>query len=342
MFKEKMLNKIYDIVLYNYSIKKSVFQILKSNLIVKNPVYNFIYKKEMQNKIEKYAENPFRVIIENTNGCNANCVFCPHKKMQRTIGFMNYSLFKKIVDECSSVGIDYITIYGFGEPLIDPEFSEKVKYAKSKGIKRVTTNTNGYFLNEERVKEIVEAGLDEIYISIDAATEATYNKIRTNLEFKMVENNIKDLLKLKQKNRLSKPLVILSYVESKLNEQETKKFISKWKNIADNISISRIHNWTGDIYHDRINNTRRRKDPCRLIWTEMVISWDGRVPLCCNDYDNRIILGDIKTDSIKKIWSEGKIKKIRNYHKNEEFNKVSICKNCEYNYHDKSNWWVSK
>ena len=85
-----------------------------------------------------------------------------------------------------------------------------------------------------------------------------------------------------------------------------------------------------------------KKDPCRLLWTEMVISWDGRVSLCCNDYENKAVLGDIKTQSIKEIWSGERLNSIRNFHKKRKFDRIGICKNCEYNYHDKSNWWVSK
>ncbi|MDY6895963.1 MAG: SPASM domain-containing protein, partial [Thermotogota bacterium] len=84
------------------------------------------------------------------------------------------------------------------------------------------------------------------------------------------------------------------------------------------------------------------KDPCRLLWTDMVINWNGDVPLCCNDYERGVCLGNIKESSIKDIWGGLKLQNMREFHEKREFNKIKICNNCEYNYHDKSNWWTSK
>ena len=140
----------------------------------------------------------------------------------------------------------------------------------------------------------------------------------------------------------NKPEIILSFVESDINYNETNRFISKWKNKVDHISISQIHNWTGEIHHSNSNYIYRQKDPCRLLWTDMVISWDGSIPLCCNDYENKIILGNIKENKIEDVWNSKSLRKIRTLHKKKLFQDILLCKDCEYNYHDKSNWWVSK
>lgn len=342
MIKEWFLNEIYDALIYNYTLKRKAFSLLRSKFIITNPLYNYFYEKEIQNKMEKYREVPFRGIVENTNVCNAHCTFCPHKAMTRPVGIMSQSLFEKIIDEFKFLNVKYVSICGFGEPLLDPSFSEKLSYAKSKGIERVTTNTNLGFLNEKIARKIVEVEMDEIYVSIDAATDETYRKLRPNLNFKLVEDNIYILLKIRKASHKVKPTVILSYVESDVNRHETEKFTSKWDRLVDGISISQIHNWTGDVNHGGVSETFRRRDPCRLLWTDMVISWDGLVPLCCLDYENKIVLGDVKKNSIKEIWNYKKLAAIRNYHRNREFERISLCKNCEYNYHDKAPWWISK
>ena len=118
--------------------------------------------------------------------------------------------------------------------------------------------------------------------------------------------------------------------------------MSKWKNKVDGISVSIIHNWTGNISSEQKPDKKFRRDPCRLLWTDMVISFNGDVPLCCNDFENAVILGNIKNDSIKEIWSGATLNRIREQHKSLEFDKTPICKNCEYNYHFKSPWWVGK
>jgi len=337
----KLMDKIYDLVLYNYRVKKIAFKILSSKF-ANNPMYNFFYDRRVKKRMKLFESLPFRVMIENTNICDADCVFCPHKIMKRKQGIMKNSLFKKIVDECSQLGIDYFTIYGFGEPLLDSNFFKKIKYAKSMGLKRVTTNTNAHHFTKEKIRQLLNSGLDEIYISVDAASEKIYKKLRPNLNFDKVENNIIKLIEMRNQSETKKPKIILSYVESGINKNETSDFINKWKNVVDEISISQIHNWTGDINHGRKSGFLRRKDPCRLIWTDMVISWDGKVPLCCNDYENKIIMGDVNVQPIKDIWKGKKLSVLRDFHKKKKFGKIEICKSCEYNYHDKSNWWVSK
>lgn len=291
--------------------------------------------------MKQFSGVPFRVMVENSNICNLSCTFCPHKVMKRRQGIMNDCLFERILDQCKSFGVDYVTIYGFGEPLLDPSFCRKVDLAKKRGLGRVTTNTNGSLLNAEVAENLIRSGLDEIYISIDANTPETYQKVRGSSRFSVVEKNVRLLLRKRSAIGRKNPTVTLSYVESELNKHETQDFVSKWRNMVDCISISKIHNWTGDIPIESSTGYRMR-DPCRLLWTDMVINWDGTVPLCCNDYNNSMKFGDLKHDSLEAIWSGEKMKAIRELHKEKRFNEIPTCRNCTYNYHDKSPWWVSK
>ena len=337
-----MLNDfIYDSILYCRPIKKAVVFTLKQPLVVRNPLYSFFYQKMMQKKMALFKDKPHRVMVENTNICNADCVFCPHEKMKRKTGVMAMELFKKIIDECANMGIGYVTIYGFGEPLLDNKFIERVKYAKEVGLSRVTTNTNAAFLTKDKAKTIIEAGLDEIYISFDAATKETYKKIRPNLNFEEVTKNIINLIKEKKKLQSKKPLIFLSFVESEINSNEVGPYEKKWKGLVDGISFSIAHNWTGEVNFGRAESLTLR-DPCRLLWTDMVVSFDGKVPLCCNDYENKVILGDINHQSIKEIWGGEKLKKIREKHLKRQFQDIAICSLCQYNYHYKSPWWIEK
>lgn len=333
---------IYNFVVYNRGVKKLATAILRTNWIVKSPLYNYFYRRKMQQRMAAHQRVPFRVMVENTNVCNSKCVFCPHPIMQRRQGFMSRELFEKVARECRDLNIDYFTIYGFGEPLIDPDFVARVKFAKSLGLKRVTTNTNAELLSEEKSRQLIAAGLDEIYISFDAASAPTYQKVRPTLSFDKIERNIKNLMAIRKKSGKTKPEVILSFVESDANKQEVKEFIAKWKDIVDNISISIIHNWTGKIETGSVNSGRWRRDPCRLLWTDMVISWNGDVPLCCNDYENKLILGSINKNSISEIWGGEILSVVRRDHLAGTFNGNPVCDRCEYNFHYKSPWWVGK
>lgn len=337
----KISEVVYNHIIYNYRFKKAAGWLLDNPLLNKNPLYLHYYNRLLTKKMAKYRNIPFRVMIENTNICNANCVFCPHKIMKRKTGIMSMNLFKKIIDECKQIGVNYVTVYGFGEPLLDKSFFERVRYCKSQGISRVTTNTNAMYLDKNKIKEIFTSGLDEIYISFDAATKQTYQKIRPGLDFLTVENNINFLINEKKRRRTTKPEIVLSFVESPFNSFETQIYLDKWRGKADRISISFIHNWTGDVTN-KIRRVASKRDPCRLLWTDMVVSVNGDVPLCCNDYENKEILGNIKKQTIREIWGGKRLAGIRNLHRLGQFSQTGICARCTYNFHSKSPWWVGK
>ncbi|MFH1888555.1 MAG: radical SAM protein [Candidatus Omnitrophota bacterium] len=337
-----MVNEvIYNTVLYNYKVKRVAGFLLRSRFLTGNPIYRFLYGRATRRKMRAFEKVPFRVMLENTNLCEAYCAFCPHKDMKRQAGVMDFGLTRKIIDECRDLSIDHVTIYGFGEPLLDRDFFRRVEYAKRKGIKRVTTNTNAAFLDEGKNGSLIASGINEVYISFDAFTEGTYKKIRPNLDFDKVKQNILDLIDRRNKNEKNSPLIVLSFVENDINKNEVQSYINYWKGKADYVSVSLAHNWTGDMPGCPVADGSFR-DPCRLLWTDMFILYNGDVALCCNDFDGRIIIGNVKERSIRDIWSGERLGGIRREHIRRNFGAVNVCKDCNYNYHYKSNWWVSK
>src|SRR6476619_8029501 len=91
---------------------------------------------------------PEIVQIESTNICNAKCVFCPRDEMHRRQGVMSLELFKKIVDECAELGITHVRVHNYGEAFLDRHLTEKVRYAKQKGIREVGMISNGSLITE--------------------------------------------------------------------------------------------------------------------------------------------------------------------------------------------------
>src|ERR671938_83695 len=103
---------------------------------------------------------PEIVQIESTNICNAKCVFCPRDEMHRRQGVMSFDLFRKIVDECAELGITHVRVHNYGEPFLDRHLTEKVRYAKQKGIKEVGMISNGSLITENVARAMIDAGLD--------------------------------------------------------------------------------------------------------------------------------------------------------------------------------------
>jgi Radical SAM superfamily/Iron-sulfur cluster-binding domain len=276
---------------------------------------------------------PEIVQIESTNICNAKCVFCPRDEMHRTQGVMSMELFRKIVDECAELGITHVRVHNYGEPFMDRTLVEKVRYAKQKGIKEVGMISNGSLITENVARGIIEAGLDAINISVDASGRDVFESTRLGLNYDKVIANIERIVRIRKELGRTRPKLILSFVRQN-NSADEQAFIEHWKRIADKIHITDLHNWAGTLNKESDVNY-----PCYRPWLTFTVLWDGRVSLCCADFDGRNVLGDLTTSTIQDVWNAPAYLAARRMHL--KSGGPDICRSCDLPSKD-SPLWVTK
>ncbi len=276
---------------------------------------------------------PEIVQIESTNICNARCVFCPRDEMHRKQGVMDDALFRKVVDECAALGIRHVRLHNFGEPFVDRGLAGKVAYAKQKGIAEVGVISNGSLIDEQVARAVVEAGLDAINISVDASGREVFERTRVGLKYDRVIANIERLIRIRGELGRTHPKLILSFVRQGDGEDE-RAFIERWRRVADKIHITDIHNWAGTLGRD--SDVRY---PCYRQWLTFTVLWDGRVSLCCADFDGKVTLGDLRTSSIRDIWDSEPYRAVRREHL--ETGGPDICRACDLPRKD-SPLWIGK
>ncbi len=307
----------------------------------------FVVKTFLERKSNKINDNlnifPPKLILESTNICNAACTMCLYPKMIRRKGMMSFELFKKIIDEYStSTATRRVQMNNIGEPLLDPLLIEKIKYAKEKGVVQVFCFSNGSLLNKKTSEDLIDSGLDYLIISLDGTNRESYEKIRINLKFNEVIENVRNFLIIREKKRANKPKIELHVTISDENRLEEKKFVKKMRGLADYVSIAHAHNWAGqrEIKNADVIQKSNKTDlaPCTNLWSELTILWDGRVALCCLDYEGKLILGDINEESLKNIWNGKRIQAIRQSQLKSQFNQ-DLCKTCSE--HRWSSWWLN-
>ena len=289
--------------------------------------------------LKKRLDFPSMVQIEITNACNAQCLMCPHDKLTRKIGSIDANLYKKIIDESAENQIRVKTILPnhFGEPLINPHLYDYIKYAKEKVPKsEICIFTNGSLLNKENAIKIIESGLDVISISFDGFSKNTYERIRGNLNFDEVNTNITRLLDLKKKMKKKTPRIELAYVEIEENKRETEEFINRWESLVDNVNIGVFCNWGGMVPGKEVAKKNKasalnpKRSPCTRLWSHLLIFRNGDVPLCCQDFDGKNLLGNVATSSIREIWNGEVLNRYRDLHIKGKFNEIHICKECNF------------
>ena len=112
---------------------------------------------------------------------------------------MSFDLYQKIIDEGEKYRLPSVKLQYLGEPLLHPEVDKQIRYAKDAGILDVIFNTNATLLTEEKSYEILEAGIDAIFFSVDSADPRTFNEIRIGADYEKVVANIHQFLEIKEK-----------------------------------------------------------------------------------------------------------------------------------------------
>lgn len=287
-----------------------------------------MYKNYINKKLKDFKLSDLMVSIEPSNICNAKCIMCPYQKMTRKKEIMSIDFFKKIVDNCLGYGIKNFNLNFYNEPFLDPFIFERIKYLKSKGV-RAQLFSNSSIVDSEK---ILESGLDEIIFSLDALKKETYESIRKGLVFEKTINNILNLIKRKRELGLEKPKIKLNFVKQKLNEAELEEFKSFWQNRVDKIYISVDDNRNNEVPELSSEEKTLAASPCLRLWSEIIVMSNGKVPLCCRDYDGKIILGDFNFQNLKEIWESNNFKRIRQMHLDFKADKILLCKNCINSY----------
>ncbi|MFZ2448413.1 MAG: radical SAM/SPASM domain-containing protein [Syntrophobacteraceae bacterium] len=264
---------------------------------------------------------PTTVRIETTNRCNSHCVICPHQKMTRPLTTMSEELYRKIIDECSEHKLKTIHLHNFGEPLLDKDLFKRITYAKAKGISHVKIFSNGSLLNASNITALLDSGLDEIKISIDGADRLEYESIRVGLKYDVVIANIKELIAQREKRALKHPKTLVACCTT----SNRAKSMDNLKDIVDGYSFGKLHNW-GD---QNVSPAGACRKPCYRVWSTFTILADGDVCLCCLDFDGKVNLGNLATQtSISGIWNSDLYKKVRRMHKTAAQADIPICMHC--------------
>ena len=202
---------------------------------------------------------------------------------------MTFDLFRKIVDECAELGITHVRVHNYGEPFVDRQLVEKVRYAKQKGIQEVGMISNGSLITEEVARGMIEAGLDAINISVDASGKEVFESTRIGLKYDKVIANIERLVRIR--------------AELGQAAAQADPLVRPAEQLARRAGLHRAleRHRRQDSHHRPAQlgrHAQRESDvnyPCYRPWLTFTVLWDGRVSLCCADFDGRTVLGDLNT-----------------------------------------------
>lgn len=288
---------------------------------------------------------PISITFEPTTSCNLRCPECPSGKREfsRPTGMLQKDFFKSAIDDLYKE-VSYLIFYFQGEPYLNTQFLEMVKYASEKKI-YTATSTNAHYLNDANARKTVESGLDRLIISIDGTTQETYEQYRVGGSLSKVIEGAENILKWKRELKSSTPHVIFQFLVVKPNEHQ----LQEMQVLSQKIGVQELRFKTAQVYDYEQGNPlipsiskyaryRQKSDGtyaiknkmlnhCWRLWHSTVITWDGLVVPCCFDKDAQHQLGDLKNASFRQLWQGTNYSNFRSSLLRSR-NEIDICKNC--------------
>jgi MoaA/NifB/PqqE/SkfB family radical SAM enzyme len=203
---------------------------------LERPVDPRRYFESVDTQRQALAERkPVCLYLETTNRCNLLCTTCPrtYEELEPPAD-MSWELFTSIVDQVP--GLQRAVLHGVGEPMLVKGLPKMVRYLKERGT-YVLFNTNGTVLNERNGRALMEAGLDELRVSLDAATEKSYIAVRGKNYFKRILKNIRGFRDLQERAGNDRPRVSVWLTGLKETIAELPEFVR----IAATIGVKEVY-----------------------------------------------------------------------------------------------------
>jgi radical SAM protein with 4Fe4S-binding SPASM domain len=251
---------------------------------------------------------------------------------------MDYELFKKIIDQIAEFPnkLKKLALYMRGEPLLHKKLPDMISYAKKKNVSElIQVTTNGYLLSPEMNLKLIESGLDELVVSIEALSPEKYEEItRVYIDYDKFIDNIRNFYKNKSMCKL-----YIKILDVGLNYDEEYKFHEIFDDICDKafiedtlpqyrqVSYSEVKH---DFKTDVRGNELLKVDVCTQPFLSLYVLHNGDVCVCCVDYSGKIVFGNITDQSLFDIWNGQALKNFRMIQLQRKRDLHFECGKCDY------------
>ncbi len=266
----------------------------------KQTLENSIKRKSkfIDENVQFYNDVPLFSWIEISpiDACNRKCVFCPKSDPQiapDTYKTMENKYIEKLADELKQINYKGTVVFaGYGEPLLDKNIYKKISLLSN--ICNVEVTTNGDPLNEKNIVELMESGLGKLVVSLYDGPE-----------------QIKQYEKLFSKVGIDKSKYVLR---------------DRWYKEDDGWGLM-VTNRAGTLDLKNKNLPEKKDFTCYYTHYSMMIDWNGDCYLCTQDWQRKVVSGNIHKQNIVEIWNSEILRKYRTDLGSGK-RKENPCKNC--------------
>ncbi len=331
---EFMIDNMHLNKAYLYQAKKLKNKSEKEKLLVdyKNKFINYrngwrnipanaIEKKLHSEKFKNSKINPLCIDLEVASVCDLACPHCFRQYIATPDKLMSTELAFKLIDQLAEQNVPSVKFNWRGEPLMNRDLPKIIDYAKKNGVLETIINTNATLLEGNYAEELMSSGLDLLIYSFDGGSKKTYDKLRVGRfkenKFENIIKNIENFDNLKKQKKSVFPRTKIQMVLTKETYDEQDQYFSLFKNIVNDVSVKQYTERGGDIKESEIGKEKLKKDkiymknfdgelfvsegrlPCEQPFQRMLVTYDGRVSMCCYDWGSMHPVGYVDNLAIK-------------------------------------------
>jgi radical SAM protein with 4Fe4S-binding SPASM domain len=290
-------------------------------------------------------DTPFLLYVDPSSACNFRCQFCPtgHIDLLKASGYrrrvMNLPLFEKLLSDLEAFpqALRVMRMNKIGEPLLNRNLPTMIRLAKeSRRVQHIDFATNGSVLSPDLFISLVDAGLDRLNISLEGvSTEQYAEHAKVDFDFGKLVDQIRWFFPRRGNCELT-----IKVPGNYLSAEDREKFFDLFGDYCDRIFVEELSPiWPEFDLESRAGvkssktegqyrETLEDKDVCTYIFYAMAINADGTVSACCPDWDQKLVVGDLRKETLRDIWHSPEMKKLRRLHLRGGRRENPICGAC--------------
>ena len=287
---------------------------------------------------------PLALWIEPTNVCNFKCGFCPESlpEFRERAGYYQHmptELWGKIARDVTDLGRPkVIRFFHEGEPLLNKNLPAMIQAAGGL-TDRTEVFTNGSLLID-RAPALAASGLTYLKVSVYGTTDKEFRDFaRTGFGPVAIMEGIRQLRELRAG---SAPFIHARLMMPEPTQEQVARFHRQYDSLADRAdTMEAVVNWAGSLVHLGAVPMRQ---VCPMPFYTLAIKANGKVSVCCADWDNRLVVGDVNRTSLREIWQGPALKVIQDTHWSGNRSALEPCRNCTsfYGYPDNLDGHLAK
>ena len=275
---------------------------------------------------------PNRVDIETVRHCNAQCVYCPQSVQRKSKAVMPMKVYEAVLERLRGYRCDWVALNHYGEPLLDPAFEERVVKLYKERLP-LYLFTNATLLSQGRIEFIKEQNLHGVGFNFPSMREDEWVSLM-QLPARWFRSARDGIIQFLEATEGRVPVEILVNAPTANHSQRVKEVREYFRQFGEvNVLQWRSHSRAGAIkgkFVDQVGaHSQQKFAGCERISGHLHVSWEGKAFLCCNDYSQKIVLGDLNRSSIKEIMESHYVRRLRSQiYGSEPMSSSLICRSC--------------